>query len=686
MKSSKFKVQSSKFDRQLAVAVGSRFLFVGVVIALITAYCFCLLPSVTRAHEGEDHGDEKTQTAAQPTGKGAVTIAHAERNLQTDAGQFNVRLERVPSDPRTGETSQFAVLLAEKVEGGFGAGEPVAIEDATVMANIKTADGGRVAENLPTKFEKDFYRGSYTFASAGNFKIVFNVTTSDKRNFSVDFPVSVVKSPINLTFWLGMAVLSLLTLGTLAAVFIKTKPGENFKGRARKIAPVAAAALLIFVLGTFALAYFAPPRQARSLAEMPPVGTNAENAPEAETANALQTALTVPKESQILFGIKTAPVSIKQITSGLKTTGVVRARPDAKAVVVPPVAGRIVLRQGLSLGSAVSRGEQIGSVEQILDVSGQTELESQRLEVEAQQREIEARRLELRNTALALQGQQAERRAAAGQARTRLAQAQRELRRSENLVEVGAIPKKRVEEALTAARVAEQEVASADQQVKLLGDQIRAANAGQNIFRAPKVNQPTRSFPLTAPVTGTVSEIKATSGQQVESGTELLSIVNLSTVLIEAQVFEKDLPIVRESTRASFTSAALSGEVYTIGTADGDGRLVSIGQTVNEQTRAVPVIYEVVNPLQRLRDGNFVEMTIDTSGNAQVLAVPKTAVVTEQGQTFVFVFTGGESFEKRPVALGAEGADFYEVKSGLKEGDRVVTEGIYQLRATQPGA
>jgi membrane fusion protein, heavy metal efflux system len=126
--------------------------------------------------------------------------------------------------------------------------------------------------------------------------------------------------------------------------------------------------------------------------------------------------------------------------------------------------------------------------------------------------------------------------------------------------------------------------------------------------------------------------------------------------------------------------------VYTIGTADGDGRLISIGQTVNEQTRTVPVIYEMRNPLGRLRDGMFVEVTIDTSGGRQVLSVPKPAVVTEQGQTFVFVFDGGESFEKRAVALGAEGADYYEIKSGLKEGERVVTEGIYQLRSTQPSA
>ena len=178
--------------------------------------------------------------------------------------------------------------------------------------------------------------------------------------------------------------------------------------------------------------------------------------------------------------------------------------------------------------------------------------------------------------------------------------------------------------------------------------------------------------------------IKATSGQQVEAGTQLLSIVNLTTVLIEAQVFERDLSTVRESTRASFTTAALAGEVYSIGTSDGDGRLLSIGQTVNEQTRTIPVVYEMKNPLGRLKDGMFVDVTIDTSGDRKVLAVAKQSVVNEQGQTFVFVLTGGETFEKRPVALGAEGSDFYEVKTGLKEGERIVVEGIYQLRNTVP--
>ncbi len=610
-----------------------------------------------------------------------VTIVSAERNLTTDAGEFNVILKRSPADPRTGETAQFLVRFAEKVEGGFGGGEPVVLEKANVTAKITQANGTVTAENIAAKAEAGGnYQVAYAFSSSGDYKIIFNVATADNRSFSVDFPVSVASSPIRSSFWIGILILSLLTLGSIgAAIFAAKRKGAM---SLKRIAPPIVAALLIFALGTAALAYFLPPRQTRTIAQISPNATVESTANQLET----KTVLTVPKESQILFGIKTEPVAIKQITGGLKTTGTVRARPDAKAVVVPPVAGKIVLREGITLGSAVGRGEQIGYVEQILDVSGQTALEQQRLDVEAQQRDVEARKLEIRNTVLQLQSQQADFRSKANQARTQLAQANRELRRSENLVEVGAVPKKRLEEAQTAVKVAEQEISANEQQVKLLDNQIKQTNAGQTIFRNPKVNQPNKRFPLTSPITGIINEIKATSGQQVETGTEILSLANLSTVLLEAQVFEKDLPIVRESTRASFTASALSGEVYTIGTADGDGRLVSIGQTVNEQTRTVSVIYEVKNPVQRLRDGMFVEMTIDTSGKTQVLAVPKKAVVTEQGQSFVFVFDGGEAFEKRPVSLGVEGADFYEIKSGLKEGERVVTEGIYQLRSTQPGA
>ena len=123
-------------------------------------------------------------------------------------------------------------------------------------------------------------------------------------------------------------------------------------------------------------------------------------------------------------------------------------------------------------------------------------------------------------------------------------------------------------------------------------------------------------------------------------------------MLLEAQVFEKDLPQVRDAKKASYTSPSLPSEVYRIGEG-GDGQLLMIGQTVNSETRAVPVIYEVINPLGKLRDGMSVEITIDTNADGKILSVPKTAVIEEQGQFFVFVQKDAETFSPRRARSGA---------------------------------
>ncbi|MCP9496418.1 MAG: efflux RND transporter periplasmic adaptor subunit [Pyrinomonadaceae bacterium MAG19_C2-C3] len=427
-------------------------------------------------------------------------------------------------------------------------------------------------------------------------------------------------------------------------------------------------ALVFFVLGAAAMAYFEPPRERRTIAGLPPeteaTATTAASVSGDPALGGSGAVITIPKESQLLFSIRTALVEERQIVSGLKTTGTVRARPYARGVVAPPVSGRVTFNQNVSIGAVVGRGQIIGSIEQVLGAPEQAALEAQRIE--------------LRTAALSSQARATEQQSLAAQARTRLTQAQRELKRATNLLEVGAAPRRRVEEAQTAVRLAEQEAASAEAQARVAGQQVRLSNESVS-----RVN-PVRVFPLGSPVTGIITNLNAATGQQVEAGAELLSVVNLTTVFLEAQVFERDLAAVRDSGRATYTAPALNGEVYRIGEG-GEGRLVSVGQSVDPQTRTIPVTFEVPNPLNRLREGMFVEITLDTSGGARVLTVQKDSIITEQGRTFAFVFRGGETYKRRAVVLGAEGQDYYEVKSGLAPGERVVTEGIYQLRSTQPG-
>ena len=87
--------------------------FSAVSLCLCVFVLNCLLSAVN-AHDGEDHSAPKNVAAA--TGPASRT---AERNIQTNAGQFQAKLTQTPADPRAGEAIQFTVTLSEKVEGGF---------------------------------------------------------------------------------------------------------------------------------------------------------------------------------------------------------------------------------------------------------------------------------------------------------------------------------------------------------------------------------------------------------------------------------------------------------------------------------------------------------------------------------------------------------------------------------------
>ncbi len=636
-----------------------------LVTALIIFAALVIVPALFLVSAQEN----KPGAGSSPAG----AIRTAERNVQTNEGQFKARLRQSPPDPRDGEEVKFAVDLSEQVEGGGGlsAGGLLPVTGATVTARVTTAAGGAVAKGFVARpSEAGSYRLNYAFPDGGEFKLIFDVRTSDNRQFAADFPVSIAPAPTNWVFWLGLGILILISAGTVFGYYSSWKrDGVEGKLAARKTLPVAAGAFAFFVIGVAALAYFQPPRERFPAADLPAAGTQTQSPGESTASGdpslgGSGARIVITKESQLLFNIRTAVVEQRKITSGLKVTGTVHARPNAQAIISPPVSGRVFFNGNISVGTAVGRGERIGTIEQVLGAPEQASLEGQKVG--------------LQTAALEQQAKQAEQIANAQQARARLVQAERELRRATNLLEVGAAPKKRVEEAQTAVLIAKQEVEAAEKQASVAGQQVKLSRES-----VARVN-PVRTFPLVSPVTGIIKDLKATTGQQVEAGAQLMEVINLTTVFLEAQVFEKDLSTVRDSRRAAYTAAGMPGEVYQIG-GGGDGRLVTIGQTVDPQTRTVPVVFEVTNPLNHLRDGMFVEITIDTTGENKVLSVPKQSVITEQGRTYVYVFEGGEVFEKRVVVVGSEGADYYEIKSGVKEGERVVVEGIYQLRSTQPG-
>lgn len=590
-----------------------------------------LMPfTLALAHGGEDHGDEPK---AKPATASTNTLT---KTVQTASSQYRVTLKQLPARLRAGEQAQFEIDTVEIIEGGFDGGL-LPVEGAKVTADIKSARGEAVARGLETHGEgrAGAYGVHFTPESAGEYKILFTIALGSGASFTSEFPFSVERAPINYR-WYGAASAWLLLLGGFGFYRlqrVRARASEQRAGMLRTALPEYLVLLPIIVIGLILI---------KQLTVLPADTPAAVSASGHENAGNI---IRIDKESQLIFGIKTEAAALKQISGGLRVNGVVRARPQSRSSITIPVTGLVRLKRALKIGDLVEKGDALLTLEQAMSVSDQIALETYKFE---------------QRTRKTLADDEAE------HSRQRLVAANVELARVRKLYEAGAVPLKQLQEAEQKMQFAVAEAAHAQT--------TRADLQGT-------LKDPQRLWTLPAPITGIVAAIDFVNGEQAEAGKSLITIVDLSKVWIEAQVFEPDLRSVLSAQRASYRAPVLGAEIRTV-TAPPKGSLFTLGTSLNQSTRTLPVYFEVENKGRLLREGMAVEVSIDTTGNRSLLSVPRQAVVDEQGRQVVFVYKGGEQFEKRVVKANATGLADTEIVSGLKAGERVVVAGIYQLRAS----
>ncbi|MDQ3364745.1 MAG: efflux RND transporter periplasmic adaptor subunit, partial [Myxococcota bacterium] len=193
-----------------------------------------------------------------------------------------------------------------------------------------------------------------------------------------------------------------------------------------------------------------------------------------------------------------------------------------------------------------------------------------------------------------------------------------------------------------------------------------------------------RLFQVRVPADGTLVALDVASGQGVEEGQGLFTVIDLARVWLVAKVFEADVPRVEHAPSAWFTIDGYE-QPFTVDASN--GKLVTVGRVVDPQTRTVPVIFEVDNTAGKLRIGNFARTVIATGAPRKALALPDTAIVEDGGRSVAYVMVEGEAFERRPLRLGIRSHGWTEVLEGVTAGERVVTRGAYEVKlAASSGA
>ena len=329
-------------------------------------------------------------------------------------------------------------------------------------------------------------------------------------------------------------------------------------------------------------------------------------------------------------GLITAPVAAGTPAGEIRLPGVVEPNAYRAVAVTPLVAGRIT-RVTAELGATVRRGQTLAQIYSPELADAQTKYVSASASLDAHDRELQ---------------------------------------RTQKLVEIGAASRQELERIHAEHAAQTAAVESARSQLELLGVPAATVHA---LASGGRVNA-TTSVP--APMTGIVTTRAANVGVNVDPATTLFTVVDLSTVWIVADAHEADFSRVRVGTDTTITTAAYPGLSLR-------GRVSYIDPRVDAGTRTARVRIEVPNPRGELRLGMYVDVVVTGPANASVPVIPRGAVQHVGDRTVVYLVSpkGPGNYTEREVRLGRTSGQQVEVTSGVRPGDVVVAEGSFFVRA-----
>lgn len=356
----------------------------------------------------------------------------------------------------------------------------------------------------------------------------------------------------------------------------------------------------------------------------------------------------IPKESQFLLGIRTAVATERTVTQQITTQGKIIPKPQNIAELFTPHAGRIVdAGNGIpQVGQWVERGQALAAIEQVLSAP-------ERLSVKTELAKVSGE----------------------------LAQAQVEVRLAEQ--ETGLARKNLERLRSISAVVAGKEILAAELEYQKARGKVASARAGRDQLLRQRayyqdLNNPGSTqlgrYVLTAPLSGVVTEVHAVRGEQVNPDRPLFEIIDSRIVWVESNLYEDDLPLVRQAKSAAIAIHAYPGMVHT-------GHLISLSPKLEAQTRTAKALFEIPNRESHMHIGMYVTLSIPTKRLIKRVTIPAAAVYEQGGNTWVFVHTTAETFQQHTVTVSQRVGDLVVVQRGVQAGERVVVQGAHQLFA-----
>ncbi|HEY3446185.1 MAG TPA: efflux RND transporter periplasmic adaptor subunit [Myxococcales bacterium] len=226
---------------------------------------------------------------------------------------------------------------------------------------------------------------------------------------------------------------------------------------------------------------------------------------------------------------------------------------------------------------------------------------------------------------------------------------------------------------------AKQEFEAAQIRARTTGDKLLQFGLPAAELKGLGQGGPRTRLILRAPAEGMVLLLHAVPGEVAKSEEPLLTVGDLSSLWLWADLYERDLASVVDHQSAGSLQAMVTVKAFP--KEEFPGTVDFVGPTMDEATRTVKVRIGLKNPTGRLRAGMFANVRLFLPGKEETLAVPKNAVLEDEGRAFVFVHHHGDYFVRRPVTRGRAWAGWVEIKAGLVGGETLVSDGSFLLKS-----
>lgn len=186
----------------------------------------------------------------------------------------------------------------------------------------------------------------------------------------------------------------------------------------------------------------------------------------------------------------------------------------------------------------------------------------------------------------------------------------------------------------------------------------------------------TKGVAVTAPINGFLKNILVKEGDYTTVGQPLATISQNGRLVLKADVSEKyyaQLPLIR----SAYFKTPYDNKVYQLDQLN--GRLLSYGRSSESNSFYIPVLFEFDNK-GAVIPGSFVEIYLLGKQQENVLSIPVSALIEEQGSYWVYIRLDDDCYKKQLVTIGTDNGKNIQILSGLNAGDEVVTEGAYQIK------